>query len=210
MASRIVVVTGASGAGKTAVVTRLAERNLAGVTCAFFDSVGVPPPEEMPPDWQEKTTNEWIRRLARARADVAVLDGQTRPTFAQRAFAEVGVRGSVVVIHCAREVRKARLVARGQQHLIRAQCQGLPGGLVVLSDPSPGRRVLAPRGRWTGCDRRAGCAGRRLDGPARCVGRRPPLCGVRSLRSVTEVRDRRLMGARSRSGTLAAACVKAW
>jgi predicted kinase len=117
VASRIVVVTGASGAGKTTVVTRLAERNLAGVTCAFFDSVGVPPPDEMPPDWQVKTTNAWIRRLARAPADVAVLDGQTRPTFALHAFAEVGVRGSVVVIHCAREVRKARLVARGQPEL---------------------------------------------------------------------------------------------
>ncbi|HEY6178983.1 MAG TPA: AAA family ATPase [Kofleriaceae bacterium] len=117
MASRIVVVTGASGAGKTTVVTRLAERNLAGVTCAFFDSVGVPPPDEMPADWQEKTTNAWIQRLARAPADVAVLDGQTRPTFALRAFAEAGVRGGVVVIHCAREVRKARLVARGQPEL---------------------------------------------------------------------------------------------
>lgn len=117
MASRIVVVTGASGAGKTTVVTRLAERNLPGVTCAFFDSVGVPPPEEMPPDWQEKTTNEWIQRLARAPTDVVVLDGQTRPTFALRAFAEVGVRGSVVVLHCSREVRTARLVARGQPEL---------------------------------------------------------------------------------------------
>src|SRR5690349_15096835 len=95
MASRIVVVTGASGAGKTAIVTRLAERNLAGVTCAFFDSVGVPAPDKMPPSWQETTTNEWIQRLARAAGDVAVLEGQTRPTFALRAFAEVGVRGSV-------------------------------------------------------------------------------------------------------------------
>jgi SAM-dependent methyltransferase len=117
MASRIVVVTGASGAGKTAIVTTLAERHLAGVTCAFFDSVGVPPPDKMPPNWQEKTTSEWIQRLARAPADVAVLDGQTRPTFALRAFAEVGIRGSVVVLHCAREVRKARLVARGQPEL---------------------------------------------------------------------------------------------
>jgi AAA domain-containing protein len=117
MASRIVVVTGASGAGKTTVVTRLAERKLAGVTCAFFDSAGVPSPDEMPPDWQEKTTSEWILRLARAPVDVAVLDGQTRPTFALRAFAEVGVRGVVVVFHCAREVRKARLVARGQPEL---------------------------------------------------------------------------------------------
>lgn len=37
-------------ASRIVVVTRLAERKLAGVTCAFFDSVGVPPPEEMPPD----------------------------------------------------------------------------------------------------------------------------------------------------------------
>jgi hypothetical protein len=117
MASRIVVVTGASGAGKTTVVTALAARNIAGVTCAFFDSVGVPPPEEMPLDWQEKTTTEWIRRLARNPADIAVLDGQTRPTFALRAFTEIGVRGSFVLLDCAREVRKARLVARGQPEL---------------------------------------------------------------------------------------------
>jgi len=48
IASQIVIVTGASGAGKTTVVTRLAEHNLADVTCAFFDAVGVPPPDEMP------------------------------------------------------------------------------------------------------------------------------------------------------------------
>ena len=117
MASRIVVVTGASGAGKTTVVTTLAARKLAGVTCAFFDSAGVPPPDEMPPDWQEKTTYEWIQRLSRTSAEVAVLDGQTRPTFVLRAFAEVGVRGGVVVLHCAREVRTSRLVGRGQPEL---------------------------------------------------------------------------------------------
>jgi len=117
MASRIVVVTGASGAGKTAAVTRLAARSIAGVTCAFFDSVGVPLPEDMPLDWQEKTTTEWIRRLAREPADIAVLDGQTRPTFALRAFTEIGVRGSVVLFDCARDMRKARLVARGQPEL---------------------------------------------------------------------------------------------
>lgn len=114
MASRIVVVTGASGAGKTTAVKALAARNLHGVVCAFFDSIGVPSPEEMPADWQEKTTTEWIRRLALEPATVAVLDGQTTPTFALRAFAEIGVRGSVVLLDCAREVRKARLAMRGQ------------------------------------------------------------------------------------------------
>jgi signal recognition particle receptor subunit beta len=114
---RIVVVTGASGAGKTALVTRLAARRLRGVTCAFFDSVGVPPPDEMPPDWQQTTTRAWIERLASESADVAVLDGQTRPTFALRAFAELGVDGSIVLVDCERTVRDARLAARGQPEL---------------------------------------------------------------------------------------------
>jgi hypothetical protein len=114
------VVTGASGAGKTAAVARLAARGLPGVACACFDSVGVPPPDEMSADWQETTTTAWIRRLAREPADVAVLDGQTRPTFALRALAEVGVRGSVILLECTREARAARLAARGQPELATA------------------------------------------------------------------------------------------
>jgi hypothetical protein len=114
----ILVVTGASGAGKTAMVTRLAARKLAGVTCAFFDSIGVPSADEMPPDWPERTTHEWIARLAREEARVAVLDGQTKPTFALRAFADVGVQGGVVLVDCERAVREARLVARGQPELV--------------------------------------------------------------------------------------------
>ena len=117
MAPRIVVVTGASGVGKTATVERLEARHLAGIACAFFDTIGVPPPDEMPPDWQERSTTAWIHRLARLPADVAILDGQTRPTFALRAFAEVGVRGRVVLIDCARDIRDARLAARGQAEL---------------------------------------------------------------------------------------------
>ncbi len=117
MAGRILVVTGASGAGKTTLVTCLAARNLTGIECAFFDSVGVPRPEDMPADWQEQTTHAWIARLARTSAEVAVLDGQTRPRFALEAFARVGVRGSVVLVDCIRELRDARLAARGQPEL---------------------------------------------------------------------------------------------
>lgn len=71
----------------------------------------------MPADWQEKSTTAWIRRLALEPASVAVLDGQTRPTFTLRAFTEIGVRGSVVLLDCARDVRKARLAMRGQIEL---------------------------------------------------------------------------------------------
>jgi hypothetical protein len=115
--ARVVVVTGASGAGKTTIVERLAARRISGVACAYFDSVGVLPADAMPADWQATTTQAWIARLARDAAVVAVLDGQTRPTFALRAFADWGVRGSVVLIDCERAVREARLRARGQPEL---------------------------------------------------------------------------------------------
>ncbi|HEV7993649.1 MAG TPA: hypothetical protein VGP25_17610 [Gemmatimonadaceae bacterium] len=42
----ILVITGASGAGKSATVRVLAARAIPGVQCFHFDSVGVPPLEE--------------------------------------------------------------------------------------------------------------------------------------------------------------------
>jgi len=63
----ILVVTGASGSGKTATVQALEARALSGVRCYYFDSVGVPSAEFRgsggPEGWQAVTTREWIRRL---------------------------------------------------------------------------------------------------------------------------------------------------
>jgi len=83
------VVTGASGAGKTAAVRALATRALSGVACFHFDTIGVPSPEVMLRDfgsgeaWQAWATNQWLDRLDRLEPTirVAVLDGQTRPSF---------------------------------------------------------------------------------------------------------------------------------
>jgi dephospho-CoA kinase len=114
----IVVVTGASGVGKTTLVRALEQRRLEGITCCYFDSIGVPSAEEMiarfgsPSGWQEAMTRQWVAQLARNadRADIAVLEGQVRPSFVRRAFAEVGVsRGRVVLIDCTHEVRERRL-----------------------------------------------------------------------------------------------------
>jgi hypothetical protein len=63
----ILVVTGASGSGKTAAVRALEARALSGVRCYYFDAVGVPPVEQHgsggPEGWQAVTTKEWLGRL---------------------------------------------------------------------------------------------------------------------------------------------------
>jgi chloramphenicol 3-O-phosphotransferase len=121
---RILVVTGASGAGKTATVRALDARAVPGVQCFYFDSIGVPTAEVMERDygggeqWQASATADWIARLGGLPASVrvAVLDGQTRPSFVFDAAARV-VPGTVhvVLLDCSPDVRAARLRGPRQQ-----------------------------------------------------------------------------------------------
>jgi hypothetical protein len=94
----VLVVTGASGSGKTTAVRALESRTLKGVRCYYFDTAGVPSPDEMdrgfdgPDQWQATTTQRWFDRFA-ANADgaaVCVLDGQTRPSFVRTAAERAG------------------------------------------------------------------------------------------------------------------------
>ncbi len=123
----ILVVTGASGSGKTATVRALEARALSSVRCHYFDTVGVPSTEAVyrdlggPERWQAVTTQEWIGRLAADPdgAEIYVLDGQTRPSFVRRAAerARTGL-ARIVLLDCAPLVRHARLAGpRGQPEL---------------------------------------------------------------------------------------------
>jgi hypothetical protein len=122
----IVVVTGASGVGKTTLVRALEARQLAGVGCYYFDSIGVPTSEEMvarfgsPHAWQQAMTREWIHRLASNPngVRVAVLDGQVRPSFIRDALTAEAAVGSIILVDCGHAVREQRLrQARGQPEL---------------------------------------------------------------------------------------------
>ena len=127
MCPAILVVTGASGSGKTAAVRVLDARRLPGVRCYHFDAVGVPSLEEMDRDfgggeeWQALTTQRWLDWFATDPdgADVYVLDGQTRPSFVSKAAARAGIGTvSVVLLDCAPSVRDIRLTElRGQAEL---------------------------------------------------------------------------------------------
>jgi len=131
MAPAILVVTGASGSGKTAAVSALAERALPGVRCYHFDAIGVPSREEMDREfgggeqWQALKTQEWLVRLAADPdgAEVYVLDGQTRPTFVIKAAERSGIDGvRIVLLDCEHSVRHTRLTElRGQSELVNSQ-----------------------------------------------------------------------------------------
>ena len=120
----VLVVTGASGSGKTAAVQALDERGIPGVRCFFFDSIGVPTAEVMERDygggeqWQASATGEWLTRLGGLPDEVrvAVLDGQTRPGFVFGAAHRAAPRAvHVVLLDCSSDTRATRLRGPRQQ-----------------------------------------------------------------------------------------------
>ena len=127
MPNVIIVVTGASGAGKTATVEELERRALPGVRCFHFDSIGVPTSEAMDRDhggaeaWQAWATREWLERLSALDEDVhvAVLDGQTRPSNVLAVDGGCARRSHAVLFDCSDDVRAERLRgARNQPELV--------------------------------------------------------------------------------------------
>src|ERR1051326_9052507 len=117
MSPAILFVIGASGARKTAAVEALEQQRLSGVGCYHFDSVGLPSAQVMEQEWgggerwQEETTTRWLDRLAANpdRGRIAVLEGQTRPSFIHPWIQRVGVRRSrIVLLDCQPEIRGVR------------------------------------------------------------------------------------------------------
>ncbi len=132
MAPQIVVLTGASGAGKTATVRGLAARKLPGVECFYFDSVGVPSPEQMVAEygsgeqWQAAMTRHWLERLRDLPPTVrlAILDGQVRPSVVNATGAELGLAPTVVLLDCDASTRVERLRGpRNQPELATEQME---------------------------------------------------------------------------------------
>jgi adenylate kinase family enzyme len=118
-------VIGASGSGKTSAVRELERTDRSGLKTFFFDSIGVPSPEERNEKWgsgdgwQRAMTIKWVKRIKSELANSkALLDGQTRPSFIAEACDTNNVRlYKVILIDCSDDVRRARLLRRGQPEL---------------------------------------------------------------------------------------------
>jgi predicted ATPase len=114
----ILVVVGASGAGKTTLVRQLEQRGLPGVGCYYFDTIGVPSNEEIVLRFgdglafQDWALDQWLERLTRNedRVRMAILDAQVRPSSVHAAMRRHRIeRGRVVLVDCAYAERNARL-----------------------------------------------------------------------------------------------------
>jgi LmbE family N-acetylglucosaminyl deacetylase len=132
VSARVLFVIGASGAGKTAAVRALEQRGLPAVRCYYFDTIGVPSPEEMErrwgggDRWQEDATRRWIERLIRETSPtaVSVLDGQTRPAFILPHMTAAGATCRIVLFDCTPAVRATRLRdGRSQPELVTEQME---------------------------------------------------------------------------------------
>ncbi len=125
--NKLFFITGASGAGKTTAVKNIQAENPAGFAFCFYDSIGVPSPEEMKRKfgsghgWQKATTKYWVKKMKAEYLDTksAILDGQARPEFIDAACKENGVTDyQVILFDCSDEERAKRLIKRGHPELV--------------------------------------------------------------------------------------------
>ena len=117
----IIVLTGASGSGKTRLILKLEEHALPGVKVINCDRVDVAVPENTDPsDRQTAVLHYWISQMVQeVGIELAVLDTQIRPHRAQAALAQAGIRhAQIVLVDCEPVKRNERLrLERGQAEL---------------------------------------------------------------------------------------------
>ena len=120
MNPKLVILTGASGSGKTAIALEI-ETNHPEITVFRFDTIGVPSAEIMATygnghqpggAWQRAMTLEWLERLAPIfkSGQRVLFEGQMRIAFLQEALDAQEITGArIICVECGDATRTARL-----------------------------------------------------------------------------------------------------
>jgi hypothetical protein len=126
---RLVILTGASGSGKTSIADAVRVECPERAEVLHFDSIGIPSAEAMVAGWgsgeawQRAMTLAWMIRIGLSGQERAVLfEGQMRLAFVREGVLAAGIADfNPILVDCDDETRARRLVAnRNQPELANA------------------------------------------------------------------------------------------
>ncbi len=150
----LILITGASGSGKTTFLQALAQQIPAQDVAMFhFDDAGVPSTQEMikqygsPESWQKATTESWLKKISKiADKKTVILEDSFNPNFAVNYAKQVGLTNyKLICLYTDRSVRDKRLIELRKQpelatddmenfaQFLKIQTLAL-GGTVINSD----------------------------------------------------------------------------
>jgi dephospho-CoA kinase len=121
---RLVVLTGASGSGKTAIAEAIAAERPGLAEVLHFDRIGVPSPEAMSTGWgsgeawQRAMTLSWMARIAAmgGQGRSVLFEGQMRLAFVREGLLAAGICDArVLLVDCDDATRMLRLTKHRSQ-----------------------------------------------------------------------------------------------
>jgi RNase adaptor protein for sRNA GlmZ degradation len=119
----LVILTGASGSGKTTIAREFSNRHSNIAEICSFDSIGVPTPDQMVrqfgsgEQWQRLKTVEWLGEIgARLDLNSVLFEGQMRLAFIHDAAKAAKISDyRVILVDCDDSTRRRRLELERRQ-----------------------------------------------------------------------------------------------